>query len=106
MFVRNKGTRAVYADSFYRRTEKLVNQKWEMAAETPSGPIGFRTTIGPGQTVPLAYVVTYTAASHFTLLKHPRGLYRVRIDLSYAAGGQDRLPPEDSYSPPFTVITE
>ncbi len=102
IFVRNNGGRTIYVDQFYRRTEKLVDQKWELAVESPAAP-SFRT-VGPSQTQSLPYVVTYLNGSRFTLLEHVRGLYRVGLRVSYSPNGAELFPAESSYSLPFVVI--
>jgi hypothetical protein len=102
VFVRNNGGRNIYVDQTYRRTEKLVDQKWELAIESPMSP-SFRTVI-PSQTQSLPYVVTYVNGSKSTLLEHVRGVYRVGLRVSYTPNGNELFPAESSYSLPFVVI--
>ena len=102
IFVRNNGTRNIYVDQIYRRTEKLVDQKWELAIESPMAP-SFRT-VAPSQTQSLPYVVSYFNGTNYPRLEHVRGLYRVGLRVSYQPNGNELFPAESSYSRPFVVI--
>ena len=101
LHVRNSGTRAVMIDLFYRRTEKLVDQKWQLAAE--SAPTNLSRVIGPNETTLIQYVVTYQRGTSYPLLEHVRGLYRVGLRGTYQDNGLP-LTPSPSYSQPFVVV--
>lgn len=103
--IRNNSTRPVYLDLAYRRFEKLVDQKWELAAETTAAPFTAVRTIQPGVRISVVFSVVHTrgSSSQFELIQHVRGLYRARLRLAYNPGGTDQLPLEDSYSLPFAV---
>ena len=104
--IRNNGTRPVYLDLAYRRFEKLVDQRWELAAETTAAPFTAVRTIQPGVQISVVFSVVHTrGSSSFELIEHVRGLYRARLRLAYNPGGTDQMPVEDSYSLPF-VVTE
>ena len=103
--VRNPASRTIFLDRFYARTEKLIDQKWVMVMETIPPTVGFMRTIPSGQSLTNEYLVQYlrgiSPASPY--LEHVRGLYRVRLRLSYLSNGAELLPPEESYSEPFVV---
>jgi hypothetical protein len=105
----NTGSRNVFVDTDYMRTEKLVNQKWEVAAERmPStSPFSSSRMLRPNQSTVLSVAVFYVPGSSpaSTLLANLRGLYRTRFRMSFAANGAELLAPEDSYSAPFSVTT-
>jgi hypothetical protein len=105
MTIRNTGTRTIYLDRLYSRTEKLVDQRWELAIESTLTPFGAVRTIGPGQSFALDFVMLYVRGQSIpsSYLEHPRGLYRVRFRFSFTANGSELLPPEESYSQPFAV---
>jgi len=103
--IRNKSSRTIYFDRAYARTEKLIDQKWEMARETTAPPFSNVRTIGPSQSLNAAFEVRYRrdevpASIH---LEHIRGLYRLRLRFSYTSNGSDPIPAEESYSRPFVV---
>jgi hypothetical protein len=101
--VRNTGSRVVYVDLTYRHTEKLIDQKWEHATQSPE--LGDWRAIPPSQTQTLGYLVTYVRSNSAPpLLEHARGLYRVGLHLSYSSSGSDLFPPENSYSRSFVVV--
>ena len=103
--VQNNGTRTIYLDGSSYRLEKLVDQKWIVARETP--PASFQATreIGQSQRVTSSYVMLYNrvTAPQDVLLSHVRGLYRLRLRLAFNPGGAEELPQQDSYSQPFAV---
>ena len=103
--VRNDGTRPVYLDLGYRRFEKLVDQRWELATESTNAPFATVRTIAPGVRISILFVVTHVrgSQSQSDLIEHVRGLYRARLRLAYDPGGSDQIPLEDSYSRPFAV---
>jgi hypothetical protein len=103
--VRNTGSRTIFLDRNYGRTEKLVDQKWELAIETTSPPFVSVRTIPPGQALTITYVMLYVrgASPESIYVEHVRGLYRARLRLSYNENGSDPLPVEASYSQPFAV---
>lgn len=103
--VRNTGSRTIFLDRIYTRTEKLIDQEWELATETTGTPFASVRTLLPNQSTTFSYRVNYVRdTSPFALhLEHIRGLYRVRLRFSFASGGIDPLPPEESYSQPFAV---
>ena len=103
--IRNTGTRPVYLDPGYRRFEKLVDQKWELATESTNVPFATVRTIAPGVRISIVFIVTHVrgSSSQSDLIEHVRGLYRARLRLAYDPGGSDQLPLEDSYSRPFAV---
>ena len=105
LVIRNKGSRAIYLDLGYRRTEKLIDQKWELAAETANGNFASIRLLNPGRTVTIDLVVVFRRGSPpaAPLLEHIRGLYRARLRFSYTGNGTDLLPVDDSYSQPFAV---
>jgi len=104
--VTNTGSRTVYVDLSYRRTEKLIDQKWEIAVQTQS--FGQWRAILPSQTQSIGYGVTYARATSgpptsSAVLEHARGLYRVGLHLSYTLDGNELLPAENYYSRSFVV---
>lgn len=103
--IRNAGSRTIFLDRLYGRTEKLIDQKWELAIETTTPPFGTVRSIPPNQSITIGYLVQYVpgVSPDSPYLEHLRGLYRVRLRLSYSSNGTDLLPPEDSYSQPFAV---
>jgi hypothetical protein len=103
--VRNTGSRTIFLDRIYTRTEKLVDQEWELATETTGAPFASVRTLLPNQSTTFSYGVNYVRdTSPFAMhLEHIRGLYRVRLRFSFASAGIDPLPPEESYSQPFAV---
>ena len=105
LVITNTGSRPVYLDLGYRRAEKLIDQKWELAIEQSAGNFVSVRIINPGRTVTINYVVAYQRGSTppLPLLDHIRGLYRMRLRFSYTSNGTDPLPVEDSYSQPFAV---
>lgn len=102
---RNDGARTIYLDGGYRRLEKLVDQKWEVAMESPSAPFEAFREIRPGQRVTTSYVVLYDRRTtpELVLLKRIRGLYRMRLRLAFTVNGTEQLHADDSYSQPFAV---
>lgn len=106
--VRNIGSRNLFLDTDYMRTEKLVNQKWELATERAAAPFFASRVLGPGQSTVVSISVAYTRGTspESILLSHLRGLYRARFRLSFASNGTELLAPEDSYSAPFAVTTD
>ena len=105
LVITNTGSRPVYLDLGYRRAEKLVDQKWELALEQSAGNFVSVRILNPGRTVTINYVVAYERGSSppLPLLDHIRGLYRMRLRFSFTSNGTDPLPVEDSYSQPFAV---
>jgi len=103
--IRNLGSRTIFLDRLYARTEKLVDQKWELALETDRPPFGSIRAIPAGQSFTLTYAVTYirAVAPRRIHLEHVRGLYRARFRMSFSANEAELLPPGDSYSRPFAV---
>ena len=103
--IRNIGSRTIFLDRLYARTEKLVDQEWELALETAGPPFGSIRTIPAGQSFTLTYSVSYVRATSPKLvhLEHVRGLYRARFRMAFTSNGTDILAPEDSYSRPFAV---
>lgn len=106
LIVTNTGSRTIYVDQIYRRTEKLVDQKWELAVESPTAPVGLTRVIGPLQTQSMPYVVTYVPGTDFPLLEHMRGLYRVGLRMAYATDGSEPITGDAPYSRPFAVVTQ
>ena len=102
--IENTGTRRIFIDRNYFRLEKLVNQRWELAAEQ-DGP--FTTTLaglGPGRTAFTSKNFVHDpAGTEFPLIEHVRGLYRMRFRISFKGDGTELLPAEESYSRPFSV---
>ena len=105
LVISNRGARAIYLDLGYRRAEKLVDQKWELAVEQTAGDFVSVRILGPGRTLTINQVIAYQRGSSpaLPLLEHIRGLYRIRLRFSYTNNGTDLLPVEDSYSQPFAV---
>ena len=103
--VRNTGSQTIFLDRIYARTEKLIDQDWEVAIETTGAPFTSVRTLVPNQITTFSYRVIYLRASSPALvhLEHIRGLYRARLRLSFTSNGSDILPPEESYSQPFAV---
>ena len=103
--IRNNTTRPVYLDLAYRRFEKLVDQKWELAVESTGNPFAAVRTIQPGVRISVVFSVVHNrgSVSESDLMEHVRGLYRTRLRLAYDTGGNDQIPVEDSYSTPFAV---
>jgi len=104
--ITNTGSRTVFVDLSYRLTEKLIDQKWEIA--TLSRSFGQWRAIPPSQTQSLGYAVTYahgTSAppTSSAILEHARGLYRVGLHLSYTSDENSLLPGENYYSRSFVV---
>jgi len=99
--VKNNGASNVYVDLFYRETDKLIDQKWEIAAENSAST--FFRLVGPGQTQQILHVVTYSQGSH-PLLDRVRGVYRVGLRAFYAPNGTDPIPAQPAYSKPFVVV--
>ena len=108
--VQNTGSRNVFIDTGYTRTEKLVNQKWELAAErVPSGnPFSSSRMLRPNQSTVLSVDVNDFPGTSpaSTLLRNLRGLYRTRFRMSFTPNGTELLAPEDSYSAPFSVTID
>lgn len=107
--VRNYGTRTVFVDLSYRVTEKLIDQKWKIAAFSPE--TRQLREIPPSQTQTISYAVTYVhgtvlPGTQAGILEHARGLYRVGLRLFYSSNGSDPLPAENYYSRSFVVLTE
>ena len=103
--IRNLGSRTIFLDRLYARTEKLIDQEWELALEPDRPVFGSIRTIQPGQSFTLTYSVFYVRATmpRSVHLEHVRGLYRARFRLSFTASDAELLAPEDSYSQPFAV---
>lgn len=102
LVVKNVGTRPVYVDVFYRRTEKLVNQKWQVAAE--SAPTIFLRQFAPNESRRIEYVVWYKPGAGNRLLEQVRGLYRVGLRAFYAADQTDPVSSTPSYSKSFVLV--
>jgi hypothetical protein len=101
--VRNFGVRTIYVDQVYRRTEKLVDQQWQLVSETAS-PFPGNRAVGPSQVTLLNYTVAFRKDGQIPLLAHPRGLYRVGLRIFYGANGTEPLSAEPLYSDPFVVV--
>jgi hypothetical protein len=103
--VRNTGSRTIFLDQFYAHTEKLIDQKWKVVMETTPPVFASARTIPTGQSVTAQYLVQYVGgvSPESPYLEHVRGLYRVRLRLSYRSNGSELVPPEESYSEPFVV---
>ena len=106
--VLNIGSRNLFLDTDYMRTEKLVNQNWELAAERAASAFFASRMLRPGQSTVVSISVVYTRGTspESLLLSHLRGLYRARFRLSFTSNGTELLAPEDSYSAPFSVTTD
>lgn len=102
LVVKNVGTLPVYVDLFYRRTEKLVYQKWQVAAE--SSPTNFLRQFAPGEGRRIEYVVTYKPGTGYRLLEQVRGVYRVGLRAFYAADQTNPVSTTPSYSKSFVLI--
>ncbi len=100
--VKNIGTRPVYVDLFYRRTEKLVDQKWEVAAE--STPTNLMRLFAPNESRRIEYVVSYKLGAGFRLLEQVRGVYRVGLRAFYGANQTDPISDLPSYSRSFVLV--
>ena len=101
----NTGTRRIFIDRNYFRLEKLVNQRWKLAAEQ-DGPFNPALTgLAPGRTTFTSknFVHDPAAVTQFPLIEHVRGLYRMRFRISFTSNGTELLPAEESYSQPFSV---
>jgi len=98
----NRGTRPVYVDAFYRRTEKLVDQKWKLAAE--STPTDLFRAIAPNETLRLVYSVAYKSGTDHPLFDPVRGLYRVGLRAFYEPNGSSPTSAQPSYSSPFVLV--
>jgi hypothetical protein len=103
--VQNTGSRTIFLDRIYTRAEKLIDQEWELAIETPEAAFASVRTLLPNQSTTFTYRVNYVRGSlpAAPYLEHLRGLYRVRLRFSFTANGSDPLPSEESYSQPFAV---
>ena len=99
--VRNNGERTVYVDLRYRETDKLKDQKWEVAAE--SAPSDLFRAIEPGQTQQILYVLSYPPG-RYPLLENVRGLYRVGLRAFYQSNGTSPIPAQPAYSSPFVLV--
>lgn len=100
--VKNVGTRTVYVDLFYRRTEKLVDQKWEVAAE--STPTNLLRSFAPNESRRIEFIVVYKLDAGYPLLEQARGVYRVGLRAFYAANATDPISATPSYSKSFVLI--
>ena len=103
--IENTGTRRIYIDRNYFRLEKLVNQRWQLAAEQ-IGPFSPGLAgLAPGRTVFTSknFIHDPAAVTQFPLIEHVRGLYRMGFRISFTPDGNDLLPGEESYSQPFGV---
>ena len=103
--IENTGTRRIYIDRNYFRLEKLVNQRWQLAAEQ-DGPFSTGLVgLAPGRTVFTSknFIHDPAAVIQFPLIEHVRGLYRMRFRFSFTADGSELLPADESYSQPFGV---
>jgi hypothetical protein len=102
--VRNTGSRTIFLDRFYAHTEKLIDQKWEVVMVTTPPAFASRT-ITAGQSVTTQYFIQYVrgVSVESPYLEHVRGLYRVRLRLSFLSNGSELLASEESYSEPFVV---
>jgi hypothetical protein len=103
--IRNTGSRTIFLDRLYGRTEKLIDQKWEFATETTTPAFGSVRAIGAGQSFTLTYQMLYVKGRTppSIHLEHIRGLYRARLRFSFTSSGSDPFPAEESYSQPFAV---
>ena len=103
--LQNLGSRTIYVDASYQLIEKLIDQKWTLARESPPSPFVAFRAIPQGQRVTVSYVVLYNRATSpdNQLLEHIRGLYRMGVRLAYNANGTDPLSSGDSWSQPFAV---
>ena len=103
--IRNTGSRPIYVDRVYGRTEKLIDQKWEMVMERIPPAFASVRVIPPGQSITFEHLVQYVrgVSPSSPYLEHIRGLYRARLRFSYLANGSEPLPSEESYSAPFVV---
>jgi hypothetical protein len=103
--IRNTGSRTIFFDRLYGRTEKLIDQQWEFATESTAPAFGSVRTITPGQSLTFTFQMLYVSGKSppSTYLEHIRGLYRARLRFSFTSTGSELFPPEESYSQPFAV---
>jgi len=99
--VKNDSDRTVYVDLLYRKTDKLIDQKWEVAAE--SAPSTIFRSIAPGQTQQILYVLSYPPG-RYPLLEKVRGVYRVGLRAFYDLNITEPLPAQPAYSTSFVIV--
>jgi hypothetical protein len=99
--VQNRSDRVVYVDLLYRKTDKLIDQKWEVVAESPPSTI-FRS-IEPGQTQQILYVLSYEPG-RYPLLEKVRGVYRIGLRGFYDLNITEPLPSQPAYSTSFVIV--
>lgn len=102
LMVKNVGTSTVYVDLYYRRTEKLVDQKWEVAAE--SVPTSILRSFAPNESRRIEYIVVYKPGEAYPLLEQARGVYRVGLRAFYGNTATDPISPSPLYSKSFVLI--
>ena len=103
--IENTGTRRIYIDRNYFRLEKLVNQRWQLAAEQ-TGPFSPGLTgLAPGRSTFTSknFIHDPAAVIQFPMIEHIRGLYRMGFRISFTVDGKELLPAEETYSRPFAV---
>ncbi|HKY97791.1 MAG TPA: hypothetical protein VJL35_08030 [Gemmatimonadaceae bacterium] len=103
--IENTGTRRIYIDRNYFRLEKLVNQRWELAAQD-IGPFSPGLAgLAPGRTTFTSknFIHDPAGVTPLPMIEHVRGLYRMGFRISFAPDGTDLLPADESYSQPFGV---
>ena len=99
--VRNDGDRTVFVDLLYRKTDKLIDQKWEVAAESAGSFI--TRSVAPGQTQQILYVLSYPPG-RYPLLERARGVYRVGLKAFYDEGMTEPIPAQPAYSSSFVIV--
>ena len=106
--IRNTGTQQVFIDTGYRRLEKLVDQRWEVANESVSPGNVFRANnpgLGTNRVSTVSYSAVYDRSKGDTaLLAHVRGVYRLGFRMAFAPDGSNMIALEETYSKPFAVV--
>ena len=98
----------MFIDTGYRRLEKLVDQRWEIADEVfpPNNIFRANTpSLGTNRVTTVSYAAVYDRTKGgASLLAHVRGVYRIGFRMAFAFDGSHMIPQEETYSKPFAVV--